>query len=540
MKTVKTFTMLAILTLSLSSCTDKKKDDVYPNDIDSGAQPDTSQVDNVLPDLDNAVEDKDLSDDLENDEDADTSVDNDDPKNDTDAADDIDEMEDSGNLQDSDLTDIDVEVADTDQPELCFMRSCSDHAGCSESSCVTDGEKYACAPEIEEFGYRNTGECVEIDCEKDTDCHLELGYICVDLGAPLAEFNDGSSVCLKSIIGEPCTEEGKKICQFDREIALECKDGVWKPDFCETGEICFEGECIKEVSDSDSELPDDDIEPVPEICDNIDNNGNSQIDEGCDDDGDGWCDINMVVFGTPAICPNGVLDCNDGDNTIYPGSTIHKEGVDYDCDNRKEYQAVIELSVDDQLVDLCANGKNVSSFGTYYNQWTYADTYNGQELVLESGINVVGIHGVDTNAMISAFIATIQVNGQLIVSDGVLPPSDGIAYTSADPEWTQSEWRYFPTMAEGPNGDWCDKWFDDSAWGPAILAGMDGHGTTLAEWGNLGTYPWITTACGGTMCPKEFIPYYEDAVVGNEPKWIWDYNPTSLADAWLRIKINLP
>jgi len=41
-------------------------------------------------------------------------------------------------------------------------------------------------------------------------------------------------------------------------------------------------------------------------------------------------------------------------------------------------------------------------------------------------------------------------------------------------------------------------------------------------------------------CPTAFESYYVDSVLGNEPKWIWDYNPTSLADAWLRIKIVLP
>ena len=534
---IRFFTLLIFLVFMLS-CSDNKKEEIYPTDIDNAAVTDTSYEDKSLPEVDeNEESDRE-----------DTSVDSDvsqveDDKDDVNADSDISTDSDTQQSDadtDDETGETDSEENDDDQVEFCFQKQCSEHEGCSDISCNTGGEKYACAPEIEDFGYRNTGECVEINCEKDSDCRLELGYICVAFGAALAEFNDGSSACLKSIIGESCSEDGKKICQFDRSIALECKDGVWMPDFCETGEVCLEGECVEEVSDSDSELPDTDIEPAQEICDNIDNNGNGQIDEGCDDDGDGWCDINMVVYGTPAVCPNGVLDCNDTDNTIYPGSVIHKEGVDYDCDNRKEYQATVVLSVDDQLVDLCANGTNVTSFGPYYGQWTYVDTYNGQELILESGINVVGIHGIDTGAMISAFIATIEVNGQLIVSDGVLPPDDGIAYTSADPEWSQSEWRYFPTMAEGPNGDWCDKWFDDSSWGPAILAGMDGHGTTQAEWGNLGTYPWTNTSCGGTMCPKEFISYYEDSIADNEPKWIWDYNPTSLADAWLRIKIDLP
>lgn len=528
---MKSILIITALTISMFflSCSDKKKEEIYPTDFDNMTVDDSvdDSIDEFFP-----VDD-------ESDEtliDEDEMADADSVVSDTEVED-VDEV---AADSDADLVDMDSTEVDEDQVDFCFQKTCGDHADCSDPACVTDGKSYACAPEVEDFGYRNTGECVQINCEKDSDCRLELGYICVDFGLGSPDFNDGESACMKSVIGEVCLDEGKKICQFDRNIALECKDGIWKPDFCNSGEVCSAGECVVETSDSDAELPDEDVEPVAEICDNIDNNGNGLIDEGCDNDGDGWCDINMVVYGTPDVCPNGVLDCNDEDPTIYPGSKIHQEGVDYDCDNRKEYQATVVLSVDDELVDLCANGKKVENFGSNYGSWLYADTYNGQELILESGINVIGIHGIDTGFMISAFIATIEVNGQLIASDGVLPPKSGIAYTSSDPEWNQSDWRYFPTMAAGPNGDWCDKWFDDSDWGPAILAGMSGHGTTDEEWGELGTYPWTNTSCGASMCPKDFIPYYTDGTPGNEPKWIWDYNPTSLADAWLRIKIVLP
>jgi|GEM_PF-1006438 len=540
MKSVLIITAFTISIVFLS-CSDKKKDEIYPTDVNNVTVDDSvddfvdDSVDSFLP------TDDDLSDDMPIDNEQDESVIDEDEVEDVDKVFPDTEVEDLDDDSDADLVDMDIPEVDEDQIDFCFQKICKDHTGCSGSACESDGASYACAPEIEDFGYRNTGECVEINCGKDSDCRLELGYICVDFGLVSPDFNNGESACMKSVIGEPCSQDGKKICQFDRNIALECKEGIWTPDFCNSGEVCSAGECIVETSDSDVELPDDDTEPVLEICDNIDNNGNSQIDEGCDDDGDGWCDINMVVFGTPTVCPNGVLDCNDGDNTIYPGSTIHKEGVDYDCDNRKEYQATVILSVDDELVDLCANGNNVATFGAHYGQWPYADTYNGEELVLESGINVVGVHGKDTGAAISAFVATVQVNGQLFISDGVLPPVSGIAYTSLDSEWTQSDWRYFPTMAAGPNGDWCDKWFDDSAWGPAIKAGKTG--TLDSVWGNLGTNPWYGGACGLSMsgrCPTAFESYYVDSVLGNEPKWIWDYNPTSLADAWLRIKIVLP
>ena len=37
-----------------------------------------------------------------------------------------------------------------------------------------------------------------------------------------------------------------------------------------------------------------------EVCDNLDNNCNNTVDEGCDDDKDLFCDGKMTVVGTPA------------------------------------------------------------------------------------------------------------------------------------------------------------------------------------------------------------------------------------------------
>ena len=77
-----------------------------------------------------------------------------------------------------------------------------------------------------------------------------------------------------------------------------------------------------------------------ETCDGYDNNCDFQIDEGCDDDNDGYCDALMTFYNFPlAICPssnlaNGSLgdDCNDLDNAVKPGATeICGNGIDEDC-----------------------------------------------------------------------------------------------------------------------------------------------------------------------------------------------------------------
>lgn len=56
-----------------------------------------------------------------------------------------------------------------------------------------------------------------------------------------------------------------------------------------------------------------------EVCDGVDNNCNGQIDEGFDQDGDGY-----------KTCQG---DCNDNDSSIYPGaSEVCDDGPDNNCD----------------------------------------------------------------------------------------------------------------------------------------------------------------------------------------------------------------
>jgi hypothetical protein len=76
-----------------------------------------------------------------------------------------------------------------------------------------------------------------------------------------------------------------------------------------------------------------------EICNSVDDNCEGNIDEGCatyyrDADGDNYGDpADSVVDTTP---PSGYVansdDCDDTDNTIYPGATELCDGKDNDCD----------------------------------------------------------------------------------------------------------------------------------------------------------------------------------------------------------------
>ena len=125
--------------------------------------------------------------------------------------------------------------------------------------------------------------------------------------------NDKNDNCVGGA-DEGCDDDNDDYCDSSLEI-------VGSPTTCSKGG----GDC----DDGDANVRPEALE----ACDDQDNNCDLEVDEGCDDDGDGFCDAALVVAGAPAVCSGGTQDCDDEDETIYPGAGELCDGIDNDCDD---------------------------------------------------------------------------------------------------------------------------------------------------------------------------------------------------------------
>jgi len=73
---------------------------------------------------------------------------------------------------------------------------------------------------------------------------------------------------------------------------------------------------------------------APEICDGKDNDCDAIADDGCDKDGDGWCNVAPLVFGPQYECEHGQVDCNDASSQVHPDAAESCDGLDEDCDGQ--------------------------------------------------------------------------------------------------------------------------------------------------------------------------------------------------------------
>jgi len=244
-----------------------------------------------------------------------------------------------------------TDTADTDDLAYGYFRydvpACELQAGVCLGSlkpaglCV-EGAWGSCGPA--EYGASGASfqPGAETACDgRDNDCDgqvdedfLLLGpnglwYVGAGASCGVGNCSGGLTVCNDPGDGIVCTTAGKTTDEGCDDLDNDC-DGLYDEGCDDDGDgWCDDAMAFGyprsvcpfstdyEVLDCDDSDPD--VTPYAgEVCDTVDNDCNGAVDEGCDDDGDGYCDADMIVAGTTGVCPNGVGDCCDIDTGSHP------------------------------------------------------------------------------------------------------------------------------------------------------------------------------------------------------------------------------
>ncbi len=210
-------------------------------------------------------------------------------------------------------------------------------SGNGEPTTCTDGPATSYFSDTDGDGYGNAEDSREL-------CGAEAGWVTNDL-----DCNDGDS---------NISPEGDEVCDdvdndcdgvIDNDSALDARDWYHDSDGDEFGAgpplshgcTGLEGQ-TSEHGDCDDSDPSINPEAV-EVCDDVDNDCDSDIDEGETPDGNAvYEDIDEDGFGDPATLayscetPAGWVtnsdDCDDTDDTFNPDATDACDGYDQDCD----------------------------------------------------------------------------------------------------------------------------------------------------------------------------------------------------------------
>jgi hypothetical protein len=257
-------------------------------------------------------------------------------------------------------------------PDVCVGGS----IGCDGNAvaeCLEDGSGWFAPVPCAGNQYCEAGECHEKVCEPDTEiCAGSVRKVCDSLGKGFLLEEDCAEdelVCVKGLCldlecppaEDFCVNDGTLGHCADDGLSFEeepcagetyCSAGACVPWVCKPGEpVCngfFATACNEFGSGAEpggTDCAEQELccskgacaEPLDELCDGKDNDCNGQTDEGCDDDGDGWCDGDMLVIGLPASCPLGAGDCDDEVETVHPGQKdIPGDGLDNDCDGKTD------------------------------------------------------------------------------------------------------------------------------------------------------------------------------------------------------------
>lgn len=97
-----------------------------------------------------------------------------------------------------------------------------------------------------------------------------------------------------------------------------------------------DGYCESDCDDADAAIHPDAVE----TCDGVDEDCDGSVDEGAgptwyiDSDGDGYGGEAVVSCEAPDAYADNGADCDDTDETVYPGAEELSDGQDNDCDDK--------------------------------------------------------------------------------------------------------------------------------------------------------------------------------------------------------------
>lgn len=180
----------------------------------------------------------------------------------------------------------------------------------------------------------NSVVCLGPDCDDDNDGFDITGFpaLCpggTDCNDGNPAINPGAAEVLCNCVNDDCNA-GTPDTPADGD-----GDGH---DVCGSADACNPDGNEADCNDGNGRVYPNAIES----CDNIDNQcpgdaGFGSVDEGCDDDGDDYCDWILYCTGPPPVCPLGCGDCDDIDGTIHPPNVDENaaglcDGIDNDCD----------------------------------------------------------------------------------------------------------------------------------------------------------------------------------------------------------------
>ncbi len=213
---------------------------------------------------------------------------------------------------------------------------------CTTGRYACSGKSLICQPDFKpgQVAETCTNIGVDNDCDGDSTeiadgvhagdaCDTNLYGICAD---GTNSCSSGTLICIETILAGTQSE----ICDG---LDNDCDGGVDnKPELgCGIG-ACFRAvpACLDGAENTCTPL-----EPKDELCDNEDNDCDGDVDEGCDDDNDGYCDADMQFSVASSRCPLGQGDCDDQYARTYPGAPERCDGKDNDCNGDEDDDVTI-------------------------------------------------------------------------------------------------------------------------------------------------------------------------------------------------------